>query len=128
MSSAYAKPDSVMEVAESLGNWLGLGAGAGGGFYAVRWFLEWLSGRHDKREAHLDLATENLIRALEDRLNAVMTRLDSAESALEDCKRRHAESEAQVLRLEATLRAQGDARQHAQLIIAAEKRERKEPS
>jgi hypothetical protein len=121
MNNVYARCDPMMEPFQSIANWFGIGAGAGGGFMAVRWFLEWVSGRVDKRTAHLDAATVRLIQALEERLESVMLRLDKTEKDLTECKKLHSESEARVMHLEAVFKGLGDARQHAALIVAAEK-------
>lgn len=106
--------------------WAGLGAGAGGSFFAVRWFLEWLSGRYDKRVKQIDDATQQLITTLDNQMKSLILRLDSAEEALILCKQRHAESETNVLRLEAIIMAQGEGRQYAQRVISAERMEEHE--
>ena len=105
--------------------WASFGVGAGGGFVAFKFLLEWLAGRMDKQREGIDAGTQRLIAGLEKRLEAVTVRLDDVEKELADCKRRHAESEAEVLRLKAIMRGMGDARQHAQLIVSSEKKEAK---
>lgn len=105
--------------------WASFGVGAGGGFVAFKFFLEWIAGRMDKRSDAIDAGTQRLIDGLEKRLTAVTERLDLVEKELADCKRRHAESEAEVLRLKAIMQGQGDARQHAQLIVSNEAGKRK---
>lgn len=102
-------------------NWVGLGAGAGGGFYAARWLLEWFSGRFDKRTQQLDDATARLIEAMENRLKELTNRLKNVEGDLDACKRNHAESEARVLKLEALVLAYGEGRQHAQNLVSIER-------
>lgn len=106
---------------EPLAPWLGVGASAGGGYMAVRWFLEWISGRYDKRSAQLDAATERLIKALEDRIDALTARLTVAEEHLDTCKREHEQSRAKVLELEAMFLAQGEAKKMAAGIVAIER-------
>lgn len=91
----------------------------------ISWLLVFLTGRHDKREAQLDEATRELIEALREDVRGLRDRVAAAETALLDCQRKHAESEAKVVRLEAMLAGFGDARQHAQLIVAEEKRKDK---
>ena len=99
---------------------------------ALRWLITLASGRLDKREAHIDGATQRLIDgmaaqvdALQARLTLVSERLDKVEDELRQCERKHAEAEAEVMRLKATLQGYGDARDKAALIVAAEKRESK---
>ena len=43
----------MIALAESIGAFAAMGVGGGGGFFAVKWFVEWLSGRMDKREARI---------------------------------------------------------------------------
>jgi len=105
----------------SLPAWFGVGAGSGAGFFTLKWLIEWIGGRMDRRADALDKGTQRLIEGLESRLNAVTARLDKVEQELAECTKKHAESEAKSLRLEAMLQGAGDARQHAQLIIAADK-------
>lgn len=125
MSNAFTLDDSMNEWADAFAAWLGLGAGAGGGFFAIRWLLEYFAGRLDKRTIQIDQATERLIQSLEDRIIGLVERLAKIESDLDECKHRHAESDAKVLKLEAILSAMGDARQHAALIVASERTEKK---
>lgn len=105
-----------------------IGAGGGVGFFGVRWFIEWLGGRYDKREASIerraesvDKATQALISRLETRVCQLEKRLDRAEGELADCNRKHAESEAEIARLKAQGQGMGDARQMAQVIVAADR-------
>ena len=104
---------------------ISMGGGFGGAFFALKWFAQFIANRHDKREERLEQRSERLIIALERRVDDVMDRLDKTEKALDECKAQHRESEAKVARLEAILQGYGDAKQHAALIIAAEKMERK---
>ena len=106
---------------ENVPAWFGAGSGLGAGFFALKWLFEFIGGRMDRRADALDAGTQRLLAGMENRLNAVTERLDRVERELADCQRKHAESEAKALRLEAMLQGAGDARQHAQLIIAAEK-------
>jgi Mg2+ and Co2+ transporter CorA len=96
----------------------------------IAWLMVFFTGRHDKREEHLDAATREIIEALRDDVRGLRERVSAAETALLECQRKHAEterknaeSEAKVLKLEAMLAGLGDARQHAALIVAAEKQE-----
>ncbi|MBY8826129.1 hypothetical protein [Sphingomonas colocasiae] len=38
------------------------GAGAGGGFYAIRWFFQWITGRLDRRQDLLDAQDQRVDR------------------------------------------------------------------
>lgn len=111
---------------ELLPTWFAVGAGGGGGFMAVKWLLEWISGRLDKREAAIDAATQNLIKGLETRLNSTEARLKEVEESLRSCQRQHAESEARVLKLEALLQGQGEIKQLASAMVAADALARRE--
>lgn len=118
----------MMPYLATVANAAGLGFGAGGAFFMVRWVAIFVAGRWDKKEAHLDAGTDRLIRGLEvqidsltNRITSLNTRLDHVESELSECKRLHAESEAERTRLNAVLQGMGDARQHAQLIVSAER-------
>ncbi len=91
--------------------------------------LRLLVGRLERREAHIDGATQRLIEGLEAQVTAMSVRLteavkriDSVEGQLRDCERKHSESEAEVMRLKAQMTGFGEARDRAQVIIAAEKR------
>lgn len=102
--------------------WGSAGIGAGFGFFLVRWIAVFVAGRWDKKEAQLDAATKLLIEQLQQQVSGLLERLCEIEKDLAACKRLHAESEAQRLRLEGLMQGLGDARQQAQLIIAEEKR------
>ena len=79
--------------------WLAAGAGAGGGFCAIRWVFEYIGGRMDRRAEALDAGTQQLINNLQSRLTTVEARLDKAETELAECRAKHATSEAEVARL-----------------------------
>jgi uncharacterized protein YPO0396 len=68
----------------------------------------------------IDAGTQRLIQNLEKRLDAVTERLDQAEDDLAECKRLHAASDAEVMRLKATLQGYGDARQMLQIDRSTE--------
>lgn len=91
-------------------------------FFFVRWVAVFLTGRWDKREAHLDAASKLLIDQLTEQVRTLFERLRTVEADLEVCKEQHAKSRARELELEAFLQGSGDARDLAQLIIAKEKR------
>ena len=94
----------------------------------VRWAATFLANRHDVREAHLDSSHDKLISRLEaqiesltDRFDKAMVRIDQVEDELVDCRRKHAEADAELKGLRAILKAQGSMRQEAQVLIAADK-------
>lgn len=88
-----------------LGNTVGAGAGAGGGFFALKWITEYIGGRMDKRAAALDAGTQRLIEQLEARTNKLAERLDKVERELAECQAKHSLSEAKAVKLEALLLA-----------------------
>lgn len=98
----------------------------------VRWIIEYFTGRIDRREAsveeadkELDRRKDSLIDKMEGQLTSLLNRVTVAEAALAECIRKHAESDAKVLHLEALLLAKGEIKQQAALIIAADKLEAK---
>lgn len=101
------------------------GFGLGFSFLVVRWFATFVAGRIDRKEANVDAGTQRLIDRLEKQVEALLTRMTHIDEDLAECKRRHAESEAEVMRLKAQMQGFGDARQHAALIVATEKVNRK---
>jgi len=120
MGTAIVAPFSYVE---QLGGVAALGGSAGGGFFIVKWFVEWIAGRLDKREARLDAGADKLIDALEKRIETLTSRLDAVEHMLADCQRMHSKSEAEVLRLTALVEAQGEIRQRAAGVIALDRLE-----
>jgi chromosome segregation ATPase len=119
----------MMEAAlNTLPSWAAAGGGAGAGFFLLKFILEWIGGRVDKREeantasaARLDAATYKLIETLEKRMEDLTTRLDLVENELVHCRAQHAQCEAELTRLRAAVQGLGDARQQAANIVAAEK-------
>ncbi|MXO64840.1 hypothetical protein GRI91_03625 [Altererythrobacter endophyticus] len=109
------------EIVDGIAPWAAFGGGAGAGFVFLKWFLEWVAGRMDRRADAIDAGTQRLIMGLESRVVALTERLDHVESELTKCHKRHAESEAEVMQLKAMLQGAGAARNHAQTIIAAER-------
>lgn len=88
----------------------------------IRWLWESVTGRLDKQQQHNDEVAQRQFERLEGEIEKLTVRVTKAETALLECTKKHAESEAHVLRLEAMLQGYGDARQHAALIVAAEKK------
>lgn len=98
----------------------------------VKWFVEWVSGRVDRKQDRVDEAVQQLITGLQEQVSAVAADnrqlredMKVLEADLHECKRRHSESDAEVMRLKAMLQGYGDARNVAQIEIAAKKREAK---
>lgn len=105
-----------------------IGGSAGAGFMFIKWLLEFVAGRWDHKEAAIDAGMKQLLDRLEVRVNELTQdgkdlreQLKVVEGELRECKRRHSESDAEVMRLKAMLQGYGDARQDAQLFIAADK-------
>lgn len=109
------------EYIEQLGAVVGLGGGAGGGFFIIKWFAEWIVGRLDKKEAALDAGWQKYRETLERDLKTFRDRLDQVETQLRDCQGQHARSEAKVLRLEAIIQGQGEIKQLAAGAVAADR-------
>lgn len=99
----------------------GFGASLGAGFFVAKWFVEWLSRRLDKREERLDARGEKLLDSLVERVTNLEARNTQLESYLADCQKKHAESEAERMKLNAILEAKGIINQKAQMAIAAER-------
>ncbi len=97
-------------------------------FVAVRWTANFIAGRLDHKEAVIDAGTKQLLDAQQKQIDALTRRegarelrLEKVEAELDDCRDQHAQCKADVMRLEAVLQGYGEAREKAQLIIAAEK-------
>ena len=105
----------------------GLGLGGGAGFFFIKWLFEYLGGRMDKRADRIDAGTDKLIENLQKQVEDLLARekvrevrLAKVEDDLADCKRRHAESDAEVMRLKAIMQGRGEVRDRVQSIVAAE--------
>jgi len=101
------------------------GLSGAGGIYFLRWLMTFVAGRYDKREAHLDDATQRLFDRMEKQINGLTHRVENTERELKHCHEQHAEAKAEVMELRAMMQGYGDARQAAALIVAADKREAK---
>lgn len=117
--------DSILNLTATT---FGLGLGGGAGFFFIKWLFEYLGGRMDKRADRIDAGTDKLIENLQEQVEALLARekvrevrLAKVEDELAECKRRHAESDAQVMRLEAILQGRGEVRDRAAAIVAAER-------
>lgn len=96
---------------------------------AVKWTASFIAGRIDRSQDRLDAGTQQLIEHLREQVTILVGDCRElrewraeAEKDLRECERRHAESEAEVMRLKATMQGYGDARQIAQIQAAADKR------
>jgi chromosome segregation ATPase len=105
----------------AIGSWAAAGSGAGAGFFIIKWLAEFVFGRFDKREAALDAGTDKLIKRLEERMASLTARLDRVEGELIECRAAHAQCEAELTKLRGLVQGLGDAKQHAQLIVSAER-------
>lgn len=116
--------DSVVSLAAS-------GAGIGGGatiaFLFIKWVVEHFGGRMDKRADRLDAGTATLISQLQGQVAALLERekmreerLSNVEGELAECKRRHADADAELMRLKAIQQGRGEMRDRAQVIVSAE--------
>lgn len=90
--------------------------------------LRLLFGRMDKREAHLDVATKELIDELRKELNRLKDRADEAEEQMRECERLHRvtqeelnETRGELLKVQRLLQAGGEIRNRIQTGMAAEK-------
>lgn len=113
---------------------LAVAGGSAGGMFGlvfvfVRWTANFIAGRMDRREARLDAGMIGLIDGLKAEIARLSGECKDLRTAvakhgdeLTECRKKHAESEAEVMKLKAMLAGFGDARQHAQLIVSAEKK------
>lgn len=112
------------------------GLSVGVGLYTARmlgrgisWLFTFFTGRLDRKEAHLDESVRSLIEGLKAEIMRLTGECRDLRGLVErhgkelaECRRKHAESEAEVMQLKAMMQGYGDAREKAQLIMAAEKR------
>ena len=107
--------------------WGGLAkfAAGGGGFAAVlaftRWLINWLTGRHDRREdlieqkdAALDERWAKYTKKLEDRCEKLENRQERMEAEVEECHQSKRELETRIARLEGFDQGMGERRQEEQ--------------
>lgn len=109
-------------------NWATAGGTGGLVLFGLIKLLDFISGRMDKQgEANLasakrlDEATYKLIETLEKRLDELADRLGRVEGELIECRASHAQCETELTRLKAIMQGWGDAKDHAQAIIAAQR-------
>lgn len=118
-------PDSIPEwIAASLGG----GASVGVGFYAVRYAINTLLGRVDKREAaveagfaRLDEGTDKLFQRLQGEVNSLADRLGRVEAELEHCREERLRDQEELARLRGLVQGLGEVREQAAIIVAADR-------
>ena len=106
---------------EGIGYMVTLGASGGGGFFAIKWFAEFIGGRLNRREDRLDNQTRQTIADLRNEVNELRERCAVTERRLEECKDQHLLEKTERLKLQVILENKGIIDQKAQLIIAADK-------
>lgn len=96
--------------------------GLGGGLVFVRWFIGWLTFRHDRREDRLDRrwgeyqdAQDKRIKAQDERLERQEKRLVALEEDVEACHRQRRDLEAVISRMDGFATGRGEARQAKQV-------------
>jgi hypothetical protein len=99
-----------------------VGGGMALGFVAVKWATTFLFGRIDKREARVDAGTQLLMEQLQRQVKELLEYKATVDAKLRECLERDIEKERRIAQLEGLTAGFGDARQHAQLIVSAEKR------
>lgn len=97
------------------------GTGMGTGLGLMLAIMRMIFGRLDKREAHLDEATKELINELRKELDRLKKRCEESEERMRECERKHAETEAEMLGLKRLLQASGEVRQMAQQVVSADR-------
>jgi len=125
-----------MNPSDGLWGTLVYGASTGGSLSVGLVFLRLLFGRLDRREAHIDSATKDLIEGLRQEILRLIDRADYTDKKLRECEERdahrHAElnetreelnhTKAELLKVQRLLQAGGEIRNQIQTGLAAEKR------
>lgn len=98
------------------------GGGLGGGIVAARWFLLWLTGRHDQREATLNAKDDAIderwakyTKKMEERCDKLEERCQRLEQEVEDCHRDKRDLESRIAKLEGFDNGLGERRQQDQV-------------
>lgn len=101
--------------------------GVGGGAVFFRWFIDWLTGRHDRRQALLDAQDASIdqrwasyTKRIESRCSELEKRLSAQEAEIDDCHRSKRELERRVGLLEGFSTGVGEGRQNEQRLRAVE--------
>ena len=105
------------------------GFSVGGGLYAVRWLILWLTGRadrvaavNDQQRAELDQSWKAYRLTLEDRLEKLDAKVERLEREVEDCHSSKRETETKLAKLQAYVDGEGQARQLGAVIAAHDRR------
>lgn len=113
---------------ENILTWLSGGVGVGGGIVGGKWFLEWLSGRVDKREMaaevmrkHLDGATGDIITMMSTQLDLLTKRQAHTDQLLEECREQHNIARQELATLRGLVHGMGEAKQIAQVALSADR-------
>ncbi len=100
----------------------GGGAGFGMGLYGIRWFIMWLTGRHDRREDRLDKrwseymeAMDKHVRDLNERNDRLEKRMNDLEEEVERCHTEKRELQRQLAKLQGFATGRGEAAQIGQI-------------
>lgn len=117
-----------MNPGDGLWGTLVYGVSTGGSLSVGLVFLRLLFGRLDRREAHLDSATKDLIDELRKELNRLKERADDAEERMRECEKMHRgsqnelnETRAELLKVQRLLQAGGEISNRIQSGVAAER-------
>jgi len=101
------------------------GMSFGFSFLVVRWLAGFVAGRIDKKEDRLDTGLQSLLDDFRQEIDRMKAECVSLREGLAECERKHAESEEEVARLRGLMQGYGDAKQLAQLNVAADKARKK---
>lgn len=97
-------------------------AAGGGGFAAVllfaRWLLDWLTGRHDRREDLLEKKDSALDERWSKYTKKIEERCEKMEAEVEECHRHKHDLEIRIARLEGFDHGLGDRRQEDQRAVS----------
>lgn len=97
-------------------------AAGGGGFAAVllfvRWLLDWLTGRHDRREDALERKDTALDERWAKYTKKIEERCDKLEAEVEECHQHKHDLEIRIARLEGFDHGLGDRRQDEQIEVS----------
>lgn len=103
-----------------LTEWTQNGIGLGIGLLVVR-LISMLIAQWNVKEERLEKGHKNLFETQQQQIASLLEWKEQVEAALKECQQQHAASNLEVARLSGLLAGFGDAKQHAALIVAAEK-------
>lgn len=117
----------IPNVMSQLPAFIALGAGGGGGFYGLKWLIQWVTGRLDRRQQNLDSQQDALNsgwaeyrHTLEETVKGHAARIGVLEGQVRECREREIEWMALAKRLEAILQGLGEGHQDVQRRTSAE--------